>query len=49
MTALAVGVMIPARQLDDALGVRLTKLDDDQAEYLGVPPGGPYKAEQYRY
>jgi adenosylhomocysteinase len=33
----------------DALGVRLTKLDDDQAEYLGVPPGGPYKAEQYRY
>ncbi|HMK12383.1 MAG TPA: adenosylhomocysteinase, partial [Acidimicrobiales bacterium] len=33
----------------DALGVKLTKLDDEQAEYLGVPPGGPYKAEQYRY
>jgi hypothetical protein len=33
----------------DALGVKLTKLDDEQADYLGVAPGGPYKAEQYRY
>jgi len=33
----------------DHLGVRLTSLTDDQAEYLGVPMGGPYKAEMYRY
>jgi adenosylhomocysteinase len=32
----------------DALGVKLTKLTDEQAEYLGVEPGGPYKAEHYR-
>ena len=28
----------------DSLGVKLTKLDDEQADYLGVAPGGPYKA-----
>jgi len=33
----------------DALGVKLTKLTKDQAEYLGVPPEGPYKPEHYRY
>jgi adenosylhomocysteinase len=33
----------------DALGVKLTKLTDEQAEYIGVEPGGPYKAEHYRY
>ena len=33
----------------DALGVRLTELTKVQAEYLGVPVEGPYKAEQYRY
>ena len=33
----------------DHLGVRLTSLTDDQAEYLGVPIEGPFKAEQYRY
>jgi adenosylhomocysteinase len=33
----------------DALGVRLTELTEDQAEYLGVPVSGPYKAEHYRY
>ena len=32
-----------------ALGVRLTTLTDDQAEYLGVPVEGPYKADLYRY
>jgi adenosylhomocysteinase len=31
------------------LGVKLTSLSDSQADYLGVPLGGPYKAEQYRY
>ena len=31
------------------LGVKLTELTTDQAEYLGVPKGGPYKPEMYRY
>jgi adenosylhomocysteinase len=33
----------------DQIGVKLTKLTLAQAEYLGVPPKGPFKAEQYRY
>jgi adenosylhomocysteinase len=33
----------------DKLGVKLTKLSKDQADYLGVPPDGPYKPEHYRY
>jgi len=33
----------------DALGVRLTTLTPEQAEYIGVPVGGPYKPEHYRY
>ncbi len=33
----------------DALGVRLTELTPGQADYLGVPVEGPYKAEHYRY
>jgi len=33
----------------DKLGVRLTKLTPDQAEYIGVDPEGPYKPEHYRY
>jgi adenosylhomocysteinase len=33
----------------DALGVRLTRLTDEQAAYIGVPVGGPYKADHYRY
>ena len=33
----------------DALGVRLTELSKDQAEYLGVPVDGPYKSDHYRY
>jgi adenosylhomocysteinase len=52
-----VGVYILPKKLDekvaalhlDALGVKLTKLTDEQAEYLGVPPGGPFKSEHYRY
>jgi adenosylhomocysteinase len=31
------------------LGVRLTTLTKQQADYLGVPAEGPYKAEHYRY
>ncbi len=33
----------------DALGVRLSELSQDQADYLGVPVAGPYKADHYRY
>jgi len=33
----------------DALGVRLTELSADQADYLGIPVAGPYKPEHYRY
>ena len=31
------------------LGVQLTELSPEQAEYLGVPVKGPYKPEHYRY
>jgi adenosylhomocysteinase len=33
----------------DALGVRLTELRKDQAEYIGVAVEGPYKPDHYRY
>ena len=33
----------------DALGVKLTRLTDDQAAYIGVPVEGPYKPDHYRY
>jgi adenosylhomocysteinase len=33
----------------EALGVRLTKLTRDQADYIGVPVDGPYKPDHYRY
>jgi adenosylhomocysteinase len=33
----------------DRIGARLTVLTDEQAEYIGVPKEGPYKADQYRY
>jgi len=32
-----------------ALGVKLTQLSKDQADYLGVPVEGPYKSDHYRY
>jgi adenosylhomocysteinase len=52
-----VGVYTLPKHLDEevarlhlaALGVRLTELTDDQSAYLGVPKGGPYKSDQYRY
>jgi adenosylhomocysteinase len=51
------GVYVLPKHLDekvarlhlDALGVKLTKLSDEQAEYIGVAPGGPYKPDHYRY
>ncbi len=52
-----VGVYVLPKHLDekvarlhlDALGVKLTVLSKDQADYIGVPVEGPYKPEQYRY
>ncbi|NYG60452.1 adenosylhomocysteinase [Nocardioides daedukensis] len=52
-----VGVYVLPKHLDeevarlhlDALGVELTELSQEQADYLGVPVEGPYKADHYRY
>ena len=33
----------------DALGVKLTTLTEEQADYIGVPVQGPYKLDHYRY
>jgi adenosylhomocysteinase len=52
-----IGVYVLPKRLDeqvarahlDALGVKLTQLTDEQADYLDVNPAGPYKAEHYRY
>jgi adenosylhomocysteinase len=33
----------------EKIGVKLTKLTKEQAEYIGVPVDGPYKSEYYRY
>jgi adenosylhomocysteinase len=48
--------MLP-KQLDEEvarlhlgkLGVKLTTLTPEQAEYIGVTPEGPYKPDHYRY
>jgi adenosylhomocysteinase len=33
----------------DHLGVKLTQLSEEQAQYLGISASGPFKAEHYRY
>src|SRR5262245_31237188 len=38
-----------ARLHRDKLGVKLTKLTEEQAAYIGVPVEGPYKPDHYRY
>ena len=51
------GVYILPKKVDEEvarlhlqrLGVRLTKLSSDQAEYLGVPVEGPFKQDHYKY
>ena len=51
------GVRVLSKKLDEEvarlhlqkLGVHLTQLTAKQANYLGVPVDGPYKAETYRY
>lgn len=53
----AVGVYRLPKHLDEEvarlhlarIGVHLTKLTPEQADYIGVPIEGPYKAEHYRY
>jgi len=51
------GVHVLPKKLDEEvaalhlshLGVKLTKLEDDQAKYLGIPASGPFKPDHYRY
>jgi adenosylhomocysteinase len=31
------------------IGVKLTQLAKEQADYIGVPQDGPFKPEHYRY
>ena len=33
----------------ESLGVRLSELSQEQADYLGIPKEGPFKPEHYRY
>jgi adenosylhomocysteinase len=55
--AYPLGVHVLPKHLDervarlhlDALGVRLTELSKEQADYIGVPVDGPYKSDHYRY
>src|SRR5206468_1495648 len=52
-----VGVYVLPKKLDEEvarlhlekIGVKLTKLTKEQADYLGVPIEGPFKSEHYRY
>ncbi|MFT7615412.1 MAG: adenosylhomocysteinase [Candidatus Woesearchaeota archaeon] len=52
-----VGVYVLPKRLDEEvarlhlakIGVKLTTLSKEQAEYISVPVGGPYKADHYRY
>ncbi|PIO66375.1 adenosylhomocysteinase [Teladorsagia circumcincta] len=52
-----VGLYVLPKKLDEEvarlhlaqLGVKLTKLTEEQSEYLGVPIEGPYKPDHYRY
>ena len=51
------GVYVLPKHLDekvarlhlDSLGVELTELTPEQADYIGVPVQGPYKVDHYRY
>ena len=33
----------------EKIGVKLTKMTKEQADYIGVDQAGPYKPEHYRY
>ena len=51
------GVYVLPKKLDEEvaalhlekIGAKLTKLTDEQADYIGVEQQGPFKSEQYRY
>ena len=51
------GVYVLPKKLDEKvarlhlekIGVQLTELSKDQADYIGVPVEGPYKPNAYRY
>jgi len=51
------GVYILPKHIDEEvarlhlekIGCKLTTLSDEQADYIGVKPSGPYKSEHYRY
>src|SRR5437899_502936 len=51
------GVYVLSKKLDEEvarlhlqkIGVKLTKLTNEQADYLGVPLEGPFKSDHYRY
>ena len=53
----APGVYILPKHLDekvamlhlDKVGAKLTKLSQEQADYIGVPQAGPFKSDHYRY
>jgi adenosylhomocysteinase len=55
--AYEIGVHVLPKHLDeevarlhlDKLGVKLTKLTQKQADYLGIPVSGPFKPDHYRY
>jgi adenosylhomocysteinase len=52
-----IGVYVLPKHLDEkvarlqlaTLNVKLTRLTDQQAKYIGVPTEGPYKSDHYRY
>jgi adenosylhomocysteinase len=51
------GVYILPKHLDEKvarlhlgrIGVKLTQLSSEQADYIGVTPEGPFKPDHYRY
>ena len=55
--AYPIGVYVLPRRLDEKvarlhlakIGVKLSELRKDQADYIGVKVEGPYKADHYRY
>jgi adenosylhomocysteinase len=57
LAAYPLGVYVLPKHLDEkvafahleALGVKLTQLTDEQAEYMDMSPSGPFKPEHYRY
>ena len=52
-----IGIHVLPKKLDeevarlhlDQLGVKLTELTSEQADYINVPQEGPFKPEYYRY